>query len=230
MKWFIVAAAVLAAAPAAAGSLAFSGTFLNTNAPAAPGGRCAALTVSIRNAAPFYAHGTSTAGDFTSSQSHCLNSGPPVAPGSSPVPYSDGIFTYTFDRGTLSGTYAGLLTNGGTAGVIDNAQDFVVTGGTGRFAGASGSFSGTGGIRFVPGAPPAATLDFNGRLFAPGVPEPATWSLLCRRLPGGRRRRAPASGRGRSLALSGPHPTTGAFTASNGGNLIPRTGRRSRPR
>ncbi len=178
MKWIIVSAAVLAAAPAAAGGLAFSGTFVNTNPPAAAGGRCAVLTVSIRDAVPFYAHGTSTAGDFTSSQSHCLNSGPPAAPGASPVPYSDGVFTYSFGVGTLSGTYTGLLTNGGAPGVVDNTQDFVVTGGTGRFAGASGSFSGTGGIRFVPGSPPAATLDFSGRVFAPGVPEPATWSLL----------------------------------------------------
>lgn len=167
---------LLLSAPAAAAR--FAGTFVNTNPPAAPGGRCAALTVTIGNVGPFYATGASNFGAFTSAQSHCLASGPPVAVGAAAVPYFSGLFTYSFARGTLSGTYDGVLTNGGSPGVVDNLQNFVVTGGTGRFAGATGSFTGTGGISFA-GGPPAATLTIaGGTITAPGVPEPATWSML----------------------------------------------------
>jgi hypothetical protein len=176
VAFLAVVAGLGLAAPAAA--TVFSGTFANTNAPAAPGGRCAALTVTIGNFGPFHATGTSNFGGFTGAQSHCLASGPPIAVGAAAVPYFSGLFTYTFARGTLSGTYAGLLTNGGARGVIDNVQNFVITGGTGRFAGATGAFTGTGGIVFGSG-PPAATLTIaGGTVIAPGVPEPATWGLL----------------------------------------------------
>ena len=167
------------AAPLAARTLVLSGTFANTNAPAAPGGRCPALTVNISNVAPFHATGTSNFGDFTSVQSHCLTSGPPVAVGAAPVPYDDGRFTYSFASGaTLSGTYTGLLTNSGVMGVIDNVQTFVVTGGSGVFANASGGFVGTGTIHFA-GGPPAATLTIDrAQITVPGVPEPVTWTLM----------------------------------------------------
>ncbi len=182
MHRLAVAAAVTAAAlaaPAAARVVTFSATFSNTNPPAAPGGRCPNLTVSIGNIAPFYASGTSTAGAFTSVQSHCLDAGPPVAPGAAAVPYYDGRFTYSFaDGATLTGTYAGLLSNSGSPGVITNVQNFVATGGTGLFAGASGSFSGTGDIRFG-GGPPAASLTIaDARITVASVPEPASWGLL----------------------------------------------------
>ena len=173
---FAAAAVLAVAAPASA--VVFSGTFINTNAPAAPGGRCPALTVTIGNFGPFHATGTSTLGAFSAAQSHCLASGPPVAVGAAAVPYFSGLFTYTFAHGTLSGTYDGLLTNSGVRGVIDNVQNFVVTGGTGRFAGATGAFTGTGGITFASG-PPAATLTIaGGSITAPGIPEPDTWTLL----------------------------------------------------
>lgn len=165
------------AAPTLAGTLSFSGTFNNTNPPAAPGGRCAGLTVSIANiGGPLYATGTSNFGDFTATQSHCLDSGPPIAVGAPSTPYYDGLFTYSFASGaTLFGTYAGLLTNSGIMGVIDNVQNFIVTGGTGQFSNASGSFVGNGTISFT-GGPPNATLTFSDAVIA--VPEPATWGMM----------------------------------------------------
>lgn len=170
------ALALAAATPAAAGTLSFTGTFLNTNPPAAPGGRCSGLTVNIGNFGPFYATGTSNLGSFTAVQSHCLDAGPPIAVGAADTPYYDGLFTYSFASGaTLFGTYFGLLSNAGAIGVIDNVQNFTVTGGTGSFANASGSFLGTGGISFT-GGPPSATLTISEGAIA--VPEPGTWGLM----------------------------------------------------
>lgn len=157
----------------------FTGTFANSNPPAATGGRCSLLTVSIGNFGPFYAAGTSNFGGFTASQSHCLAGPPPLAVGAPDRPYTDGLFNFDFaSGGTLFGTYAGLLSNAGSPGLVLNSQDFIVTGGTGRFLGASGNFRGDGQITFLNG-PPAATLSFTeGNIFAPGVPEPATWAML----------------------------------------------------
>lgn len=169
------------ALPALAGAadLPFSGTFANTNPPGVVGGRCAGATVTIGNFGPFFATGTSNFGNFTASQSHCLNGGPPIATGAPDTPYFDGRFTYSFaGGGTLSGTYTGLLSNAGATGVVDNVQNFLITGGTGRFADASGSFLGTGQLRFGNG-PPSATLTIGrGIVSAPAVPEPATWTML----------------------------------------------------
>ena len=92
------------------------------------------------------------------------------------TPYYAGLFTYSFASGaTLFGTYTGLLSNGGANGIIDNVQNFTVTGGTGRFANASGSFLGTGNIFFT-GGPPSATLTISEAAIA--VPEPATWGMM----------------------------------------------------
>ena len=171
------AAALLWSVAATAVTQGFSGTFQNANQPAALGGRCAVLTVNIANGpAPTFATGTSNFGAFTGVQSHCLDGPPPIAPGSIDRPYYDGRFTYSFAAGgTLFGTYDGMLTNGGTAGLINNVQNFVITGGTGQFTGATGAFIGTGTIRFGNGLP-VGTLAFSGEVG--GVPEPATWGML----------------------------------------------------
>lgn len=168
------------ASPSLGATLAFTGQSFNSNLPAALGGRCSALTVTIANGPfPLVATGTSNFGDFTFSQSHCLDSGPPIAAGATDVPYYDGLFTYTFADGkTLSGTYDGVLSNSGVTGVVDNVQHFIITGGTGLFANATGSFLGTGQVHFA-GGPPAATLTISdGLIKVAAVPEPASWSLL----------------------------------------------------
>ncbi len=178
MKILVLLAAVAAtiSSPLSAGTLMFSGTFANTNPPAAPGGRCAALTVNIGNFGPFYATGLSNLGTFTSVQSHCLDRGPPIAVGSPDTPYYDGRFVYSFaDGNSLFGTYTGVLSNSGVTGVIDNVQTFLVTGGGGAFAHARGTFVGTGDIRFA-GGPPTASLTIGESVLT--VPEPATWGML----------------------------------------------------
>lgn len=180
-KVLLIGAAMGAAAatPSLAANAGFHGNFVNSNAPAAPGGRCPALTVNIGNSPPFFATGTSNFGAFTSVQSHCLNSGPPVMIGAASVPYYDGLFDFTFAGGSaLSGTYAGLLTNAGAPGIVDNVQHFIITGGTGIFANATGSFEGIGQIKFGAGPPTATLAISNGVIVAPGVVEPATWGMM----------------------------------------------------
>ncbi len=159
-----------ATGPATAGTVLFTGTEENINAPAQPGGRCApALTVSI---GPLNAMGASNLGGFVPTQSHCL-SGPP------PVSYFGGLFDFAFDAGdSLQGTYTGALTGSGTPGLFNNLQEFVATGGTGRFLGASGDFLGTGTVQFLSGGLAQGRLAFSGVINAAGVPEPATWAML----------------------------------------------------
>ena len=165
-------AGLIAAMPAGAATIAFSGTFTNTNPPASPTGRCApaASTVSIAPGLGTNA-GTSNFGSFTATNSHCI-----VLP--LPAPYTDGLFSYAFDAGdVLRGTYSGALSTTVTPGTFANLQNFVVTGGTGRFAGASGSFTGTGNVVFGSG-PPSAFVTLSGLVNAPAVPEPASWALF----------------------------------------------------
>lgn len=173
------AAGLALASSCSATALTFSGTFANSNPPAALGGRCSGLTVTIGNAAPFFATGTSNLGAFTASQSHCLDAGPPLAIGAPDTPYYNGLFSYNFASGdTLSGSYTGVLSNAGIAGVVNNTQNFVVSGGTGIFANATGSFLGLGQIHFA-GGPPSATLTISrGVINTSAVPEPSTWLML----------------------------------------------------
>ena len=167
------------ASPSNATSLMFGGTFNNTNAPASTMGRCANLTVTIGNSGSFYATGKSNLGAFTSSQSHCLDSGPPIMVGAPNTPYYDGLFTYSFASGaTLTGTYDGLLSNSGVMGVIDNTQNFIITGGTGTFANATGSFLGTGQILFGAGLPTANLTISQGVIDVAAVPELTTWAMF----------------------------------------------------
>ena len=185
MKRFALLSVLLAGAAVTpptsvhAGTLLFSGTQSNTNAPGAAGGRCAAFTVTIVNAAPFFSTGASNLGGFSTSQSHCLDTPPPIAAGTAPVNFHDGLFTYDFAGGdTLFGDYSGTLTNAGMTGLIDTLVNFSIIGGSGRFAGATGAFQGLGTLNFAPGAPPLSSLTLNGTINAPAIPEPSAWALL----------------------------------------------------
>lgn len=173
-----LAAAVLAATLLGSGGMAeaatalFTGSQSNINLPASPAGRCApiALTVSI-GPGILSSTGSSNFGSFESTQSHCIS--PPL-----PASYSDGLFDYAFSAGDhLFGTYSGQLTPGGKPGLFNNLQDFVVTGGSGRFAGAAGGFTGVGAVQFSP-SQAVSELTFSGRLQLADVPEPETWLLL----------------------------------------------------
>ena len=157
---------------ASAGVFDFSGSQMNVDAPSGPAAaRCGGqVTVNIGNGPGASSTGTSNFGSFLTTQSHCISPPPPVS-------YDQGEFQYDFASGdTLFGTYVGDLTFN-APGVFDNIQDFTVTGGTGLFAGATGSFLGTGIVDFT-GPTPSAHLTFKGSLNAPAIPEPTSWAML----------------------------------------------------
>ena len=166
------AAVTVFATGASAAVVSFSGAQMNVDAPTGPAAaRCGGqVTVNIGNGPGASSTGTSNFGSFLSTQSHCISPPPPVS-------YDQGLFEYDFASGsTLVGTYTGDLT-ANSPGLFNNTQDFTVTGGTGIFAGATGSFVGIGLVDFR-GPTPSAHLTFNGTLNAPGIPEPSTWAML----------------------------------------------------
>lgn len=187
----VLAAALAAAGTTQAANRSLTGTRSNITPGGVPGGRCApALTVNFGPSA-FAASGTSNFGNFSYVASHCIAAPPPGA-------YYDGQFSWTFADGTLTGTHNGSLSflAPGQFSVVEN---LLFTGGTGRFAGASGNLVATGVVSFglFQGSPASfGDASFTGTLNAPGVPEPASWAMLVGGfgLVGGiaRRRRQPA--------------------------------------
>lgn len=169
----LVAAVALAiAAPASAVTVAFVGTQMNdtpppiSNSPLCGPGQLL-IAFSPENA---ISTGSSNFGDFASSQQHCLT--PP------PVSYEGGVFDYTFAAGDMFfGTYSGFFTPSEIEGVLNNTLNLVVTGGTGRFLGATGTLTGIGTLdRRVPR--PISLLSVNGTLDLLAVPEPAAWAMM----------------------------------------------------
>jgi hypothetical protein len=132
----------------------FKGTFTATGAAAdIPGDRCPALTVQIQGP------GTAThLGSLTTVQSHCM------APPS--FDFTDGLFTLTAANGDqLVGTYEGEFRplDPPLAG-IDG--EFMFTGGTGRFIGATGGGEASGVQNFATGD---ATVVLEGRISSVGA-------------------------------------------------------------
>lgn len=73
-------------------------------------------------------------------QSHCIDLTSP-----DPLAFTDGVFTLTAANGdTVTGTYGGRLQPTVTPDLFYIDGTFVITGGTGRFAGASGGGAATG--------------------------------------------------------------------------------------
>jgi hypothetical protein len=114
--------------------------------------------------------GTSNVGSFTATDSHCLNG----APGE----VFNGLFAWDFGGGnTFFGTFLGTLAPLPTPPPnLAFSETFTLTGGTGLFAGASGSFLGTGTITFNPNGTANSHTDFTGTINT--VPEPTTMLLL----------------------------------------------------
>ena len=118
----------------------FSGQVTN-----APGGRCPALTGTVQGS------GVATMfGQFTNAQTHCLDPN-----GSDPLGLTDGSFTYTNTNGdTIFGAYSGRLEPTPTSSA-DNLYllygNFIVAGGTGAFAGASGGGAVSGWVNVATG-------------------------------------------------------------------------------
>jgi hypothetical protein len=165
----------MSAGPAAAAGVAFSGTRSNvTPIVGVPGGRCApAITVGF-SPDSLSASGTSNLGAFEFVGSHCIAGFPPG-------PYYDGVVEWQFADGTLNATYDGVLTVSTTPGVFDFTESILFTGGTGKFAGASGLATAIGTLGFgqVEGISVSiGNATFQGHLDAPAIPEPATWGMM----------------------------------------------------
>ena len=136
----------------------FSGTIQNVTPPGAPGGRCGPPPVLTLVFTPATTTGTSNLGAFSVTASHCVTPTPPV------TRYGNGLFSWAFeDGGVLEGTYSGTVTlvAGQPARTV---QDYVVTGGTGRFAGARGEFQHVGTFVFGAGGVTTGQSTFRGTL------------------------------------------------------------------
>jgi hypothetical protein len=175
----VVLCALLAAQPATAANFAFTGTRENVTRPPVPNtGRCAPTyprTIVIEPGA-LSSTGTSNFGAFTASMSHC------EATDAALRDIIDGLFTFNFAAGdSLFGSYSGQATPGGPQGSLNILHNFVITGGSGRFLDAIGTFVSTGTLRgaFVDGGPAGIfSGSLNGIVNAPGVPEPASWAMM----------------------------------------------------
>ena len=167
----VIALALAAASSVSAATFAFAGTTTNDTPPPMPSPLCSPGMVRVAfSSANATVTGASNFGGFSPSLGHCLS----LPPSS----YSGGVFDLTFDAGdVLSGNYSGFFTPTATPGVLNSTVDYVVTGGTGRFLGATGGFQGVGTLdRTVPR--PFTSVALKGSLSLPAVPEPATWGLM----------------------------------------------------
>lgn len=88
---------------------------------------------------------------------------------------SDGSFTETFANGTLLGTSSGSGTANGK-GTASVTLDFVIPGGTGYFAGATGDVSVSGTITSTSATTESFSGSYTGSLA--NVPEPSSLVLL----------------------------------------------------
>ena len=168
----LAAALALAAAGAAhAATYAFTGTEMNDTPTPHPDASCAAgqLLVSF-NPGNAITAGASNFGAFGPNMTHCLT--PP------PTSYSGGVFEFDFAAGDeFSGTYSGFFSPTGTPNVLNSTVNYIVTGGTGRFLGASGTIQGVGTLDRNP-LRPINNLVLNGTLNLPAVPEPSAWAMM----------------------------------------------------
>lgn len=135
----LLLAAALAACgsdgPAGPGTQAFTATNVAVSNSVDPAGRCAPdQTLNIEGA------GSSSLGAITIRQSHCFNQ-----QGANPLAFYNGQFTNTFaDGGSFSGTYAGTSSPTANPALFGISGEWQITGGTGRYAGATGSGTATG--------------------------------------------------------------------------------------
>ena len=171
-RWLgCIIAAIMAAnsATAPAATVAFTGQFSNDTPTPMPSSGCASGQIFVSfNPGNSTAAGTSNFGSFGPSQSHCLTPGQPY----------NGVFSFDFAAGDMfSGTTSGYMTPTGTANVFNSYVTYTLTGGTGRFAAATGTIEGTGLLDRRP-ARPLNKLTLEGTLNLSAVPEPSTWATM----------------------------------------------------
>lgn len=129
--------------PAGPQTETFTATNVATQNSIDPSGRCApAQTLNIQGT------GTSNLGPLTIEQSHCFD-----PQGANPLAFYDGEFTNTFaDGGSFSGTYSGAATPTLNPAVFQIDAQWMVTGGTGSFASATGGGTASGQANLQTGA------------------------------------------------------------------------------
>lgn len=143
--------ALAAASPALAQTIDFDGNAVVVDQLTPPGGRCVppfANTVSF-GPGDISSTGTTNLGTIAETASFCVNSAPPTD-------ILDGQFTIRFRGGdTITGSFNGRAEATATPNVFAATRSFTISGGTGRFVGASGAFTNIG--QLVIGAMGVAT-------------------------------------------------------------------------
>jgi hypothetical protein len=162
LKWAALPLAVMGAAvPAQAADVAFSGSVVNAVSNVGDPSVCAAgffHTYVLPSA------GTSpTLGAFSYSSDVCQAAGQPIT----------GTFNIVLADGSFSGTQAGMATPQPPfpPTLFNLLINYTITAGTGAYAGATGSFIGTGTVNMSTGQ---SLISLNFR----AVPEPASWAMM----------------------------------------------------
>jgi hypothetical protein len=165
----LTAAAIAGPAPLHAAVLSFEGAATAT-ATVFADASCAPLP--FRGViVPSSGVGTSNLGSFSYTHNICTQGA------TGPV---KGAFTIEFADAAFSGLLDGVaVLREGVPGLFDQMFTYTITGGTGRFSGASGTFTNVGTVDVRGGPPSRLTLNFDGMINAPAaVPEPAGWVLM----------------------------------------------------
>ncbi|MCG2841548.1 PEPxxWA-CTERM sorting domain-containing protein [Sandaracinobacter sp. RS1-74] len=166
---------LLMAAPAFAGTIGLSGTRHNITPPGVNSAACGGGLELNFGPDLYTAGGTSNLGQYTYTATHCIAAPPPGTT-------FDGVFEWTFaSGGSIFGTDYSVLTVTETPGLFDVVNYLTITGGSGRFADASGWITAIGTVAFggYEGQPASfGNFTFEGSLTAPGIPEPASWAMM----------------------------------------------------
>lgn len=144
------------ASPGLAQTIDFDGNNIIVDQLAPPGGRCVPQFASTISFGPgdISSTGSTTLGPISETATFCVNSLPPTD-------ILDGRFSIQFRAGdTITGTFDGRAGATATPGTFAATRNFTITGGTGRFVGASGTFNQIGQLVVAMGvATTTGTID-----------------------------------------------------------------------